>query len=108
MPLNNFNSNLGLKYLDKIFHCHIKNLEKLQCKYFNKYDQLKAKKRFSWQKSFHYSIIKNEENFCNYVKYLQNQWIKHHQLKNKYCYIDKNILKSSPVLTGEDPNLRIL
>ncbi len=48
------------------------------------------------------------EIFYNYIKYFENQWIKNQQLENKYCYIDKNILKSSPVLTGEDPNLCIV
>ena len=79
--------------LDKSFQCHIKHLENLQNKYFDKYDLRAPKKKFSWQKSFHYNIIKNKESFLNHIQYLQNQWIKHKQKENKYCYIDEDAIK---------------
>ena len=100
------NRNLDINGLDKTFQCHIKSLENLQTKYFDKYDLSGPKKRFSWQKSFHFRIVDNKKNFLNHIQYLENQWIKHNQKENKYCYIDEDAIKEFPVLTGEDPNLR--
>ena len=75
--------------LEEKFFSHINNLGKLQSDFFNKYNNPITKK-FSWQKSFHYTIIKDKKNHFIHLNYIQNQWKKHNLLENKYCFVDKN------------------
>ena len=43
--------------------------------------------KFKWQKSFHDHYIRDEIDFFNHVKYIENQYIKHGLSENKWVYL---------------------
>ncbi|HEX9917089.1 MAG TPA: transposase [candidate division Zixibacteria bacterium] len=49
--------------------------------------------KFRWQKSFHYHIIVDARDVLNHVKYIKNQYIKHHLNGNAHCFINDELIQ---------------
>ena len=43
--------------------------------------------KFKWQSSFYDHIIRNDFDYLQHLKYIQNQWIKHKLPSNKWCWV---------------------
>lgn len=43
--------------------------------------------KFKWQSSFYDHIIRNDFDYFQHLKYIQNQWVKHNLGKNKWCWV---------------------
>lgn len=63
------------------------DIESLKSKFVDKYGKNHNIPKFKWQSSFYDHIIRNEFDYSNHLKYIQNQWIKHDLKENKWCYI---------------------
>ncbi len=56
-------------------------------KYIQNKNPLDHQIPFKWQKSFHYHIINDQNDFKNHIRYIKKQWIKHELKDNKWCYV---------------------
>lgn len=63
------------------------HIETLKLNFFDKYGKNHNIPKFKWQSSFYDHIIRNEFDYLNHLKYIENQWVKHNLKENKWCYI---------------------
>ena len=72
---------------DPAFEKHMKLLQK-SCNQFTKQYGIKHNiPKFKWQSSFYDHIIRDDFDYLQHLKYIQNQWIKHKLSSNKWCWI---------------------
>ena len=70
-------------------------LKEYRLRFITKHGKNPHFRKFKWQPSFVDHMIRGRADFLEHIKYIRNQWIKHNQPLNKYCYIDEN-LKPEP------------
>lgn len=72
---------------DPAFEQHSKLLNNLRNQFTKQHDVHHDIPKFKWQSSFYDHIIRNDFDYCQHLKYIQNQWIKHKLSSNKWCWI---------------------
>lgn len=60
-------------------------------RFIDKYKNNHQPGKFKWHRSFYDHMIRGRTDFLHHIKYIRNQWIKHNQPQNRYCYIDENL-----------------
>jgi REP element-mobilizing transposase RayT len=66
-------------------------LKEYRLRFINKHGNNSHFRKFKWHPSFLDHMIRGRRDFPEHIKYIRNQWIKHNQRWNKYCYIDDNL-----------------
>ena len=96
IPLHKLNdTNIKKKAEDSIPPHDVFNKIILQLRddFLEKYGKNHPFHPFKWQKSFHFHIVENRDDFFRHLGYIKKQHIKHELQENKYCFIDKKSIK---------------
>lgn len=62
-------------------------LQNLRNQFIKQYGIYHNIPKFKWQSSFHDHIIRNDFDYFQHLKYIQNQWIRHKLSSNKWCWV---------------------
>ena len=72
---------------DPAFEQHVQLLNNLRNQFIRQHGKNHNIPKFKWQSSFYDHIIRDDFDYLQHLKYIQNQWIKHKLPSNKWCWV---------------------
>ena len=72
---------------DPAFVEHVRLLQKSCDQFIKQFGVNHNIPKFKWQSSFYDHIIRDDFDYLQHLKYIQNQWIKHKLPSNKWCWV---------------------
>ncbi|UCH98166.1 MAG: transposase [Candidatus Aminicenantes bacterium] len=79
----------------------IERYKKYRPQFLKKYGNNHHFPKFKWHPSFFDHLIRCKTDLLDHVRYLRNQWMKHKEPKNKYCFIDEKLVKNPKMKAGD-------